>query len=194
MKHDCKNTVAMNFLALPFFFFGVWKWEYGQEANTFSIKMNPTGLIPAISFLQPTLMTWTLAPQNTLIVINWVTWRHDRHFGSDFRIINSLRLPVFLTCRILSSDLAWLWPHGHHSPFLTMLPTGLLSMSWISYVPPNWPSRPESLLLAMLPASIHPTPFSPSDSERLPPLLCLLLRDAFFIRPSQRPVIPPHIL
>lgn len=125
MKHYCKNTVAINFLALSFSFsfFGVWKWEHGQEANTFLIKMmNPTGLLPAISFLQHTLMTWTLAPQTTVTVINWVTWRRDGHSGSDFRIINSLRLPVLLTCRILSRDLPWLWPHcpslsvPHHAP------------------------------------------------------------------------------
>lgn len=113
----------------------------------------------------------------------------------DLGIINLLRRPVLLTCRILSlKDLPWLWPHCPSLSVLHHAPHWPLSIPWISYVSQlalqarGVPSLCYAPLLVSTPLPSHP--LIPRGCF----LFCLLLRDAFFIRPRQRPAGPPHIL
>lgn len=201
MKHYCKNTVAMNFLALFFLFFLILVCENGNMARkqTLLCKDDESNRSNSSHKLSTTHFDdMNIGPTDHCDCNKWATWRRDGHSDLDFRIINLLRRPVLLT-QILSSDLPWLWPHCPSlSQFFTMLPTGLLSMSWISYASPSWPSRPEeSASLAMLPASIHPTPlptlwFLEAASSSLPALeRCLYPSQAKACYSSTHPAVCP---
>lgn len=83
------------------------------------MQFYPTALQPRA---RPISMTWTLAPPTAVTVTNWGTWRGNRLSNSDFRIINSLGLPVPFTWRILlqgpthKSDLTAHHSRTHHAP------------------------------------------------------------------------------